>query len=263
MILVITGQQRSGTTMLRYFCNSHPDIAVTHEFGTFLEIGRPYAEYATAVKQYTQTVDGAWGYVRTYPARWQTRWHNRYFTWRYLSLLRHASQNSSGTVQFATIESTLKQLFKGATIVGDKLPQYRLTLPQWVGQDGVRCLLIYRDCRDVTSSFLAKKRSDWQDQAWAKRWDSVTKIAQRWVHDVEHAEQLGDDAFVIRYETLVTQPAQVIPDLARWLGVSPSGFDTSLLKPSSIGKYKQGLTAVELEELMAVAGPTLSRLGYL
>src|SRR5690606_11662005 len=119
MILVITGQQRSGTTMLRYFCNSHPEIAVTHEFGTFLEVGRPYAAYAEAVRKYNQTVDGGWGYVRTYPARWQTRWHNRYFTWRYLALLRQACQTEAGMVSFTAVEQTLQRLFKGARVVGD------------------------------------------------------------------------------------------------------------------------------------------------
>jgi hypothetical protein len=259
MILIITGQQRSGTTMLRYFCHSHPQIAVTHEFGTFLPVGRPYHDYAQAMRHYNQTVCGDWGYVKNFPAAWQTHWYNTLFTLRYLYYLRRVGTES---VDFTAIESALKRLFKEATIVGDKLPVYRLTLPQWVAHEQIRCLLIYRDCRDVTSSFLAKKRGDWQGQAWAERWDSATKIAQRWIKDVEQAEQLGSGAFIIRYESLVTQPEQVVPGLANWLGVSPEGFNTRILNPCSIGKYKEGLTTAELAEVMDVAGPTLARLGY-
>ena len=259
MILIITGQQRSGTTMLRHLCHSHPQIAVTHEFGTFLPVGRPYPDYARAVRQYNQSVRGAWGYVKTFRAAWQTHWCNTLFTLLYLYYLRRAGTDS---VDFTAIESALQRLFKGATVVGDKLPVYRLTLPQWVAHEQIRCLFIYRDCRDVTSSFLAKKRGDWQGQAWAERWDSATKIAQRWIQDLEQAEQLSSRVFIIRYESLVMQPEQVVPGLARWLSVSAEGFNTGILNPRSIGKYKKGLTAAELAEVMDVAGPTLARLGY-
>ena len=259
MILIITGQQRSGTTMLRYFCHSHPQIAVTHEFGTFLPVGWPYQNYAEAIDQHNQTVRGDWGYVKTCRTAWQTQWHNTLFTLYYLYNLR---QMGIENVDFTAIESALQRLFKRATIVGDKLPDYRLTLPQWIAHEQIRCLFIYRDCRDVTSSFLAKKRGDWRGKAWAESMDSAATIAQCWIDDMEQVEQLGSRAFIIRYESLVTQPGQVVPGLARWLGVSPEGFNTRILNAHSIGKYKEGLTAAELAEVLAVAGPTLARLGY-
>ncbi|MBA3562613.1 MAG: sulfotransferase [Gammaproteobacteria bacterium] len=45
MVLLIAGHPRSGTTLLRRLCNAHPDIALTHEVGTFLYLGSSYKEY--------------------------------------------------------------------------------------------------------------------------------------------------------------------------------------------------------------------------
>ena len=45
MVLIIGGHPASGTTLLRYLCNNHPDITLTHEFGNFHYLGRSYKEY--------------------------------------------------------------------------------------------------------------------------------------------------------------------------------------------------------------------------
>jgi hypothetical protein len=50
--------------------------------------------------------------------------------------------------------------------------------------------------------------------------------------------------------------------MAEWLDVDPSGFDSERVFGSSVGSYRRGLTTKELDEVLAVAGPTLERLGY-
>lgn len=45
MAFIIAGHIRSGTTLLRNLCNSHPDITVTMEFGNFDGLGCSHAAY--------------------------------------------------------------------------------------------------------------------------------------------------------------------------------------------------------------------------
>ncbi|NJN55613.1 MAG: hypothetical protein HC804_13200 [Anaerolineae bacterium] len=77
-----------------------------------------------------------------------------------------------------------------------------------------------------------------------------------------NVEKYTGVAYLVCYEKLISQPEQQIPPLAAWLGVSVAGFRPELLRDTSMGKYKEGLTAEELDEVMAAAGPTLARLGY-
>jgi hypothetical protein len=259
MMLVITGHQRSGTTMLRYLCHRHPALAVTHEAGLLLEVGRPYADYAHALWQYTRQVNGGWGFVFTRPSAWQNHLGNIMFTTAYLAALRWQGSDKVG---YSEVEAGLRRIFRRKVLVGDKLPQYRNYLAELSAQEQVRLLIIYRDCRDVTSSYLEKKRTDWKGQPWAERMDSASKIARRWVQDVETMEKYAAQGYLVRYEQLITQPAQELSQLADWLGVPVQGFRAELLHDSSIGKYRDGLTAAELAEVVAVAGPTMARLGY-
>jgi hypothetical protein len=259
MMLAITGHQRSGTTMLRYLCHRHPQMAVTHEAGLFLELGRPTKEYGRSLWQYGRQVKGNWGFVRTHSSWRLNHYANLAFVAAYLAALRWRGQE---TVGYGTVETALRRVFPGKVVVGDKLPQYRNQLAELTAQANVRTLIIYRDCRDVTSSYLVKKRTDWKGQPWAERMDSATKIAQRWVRDVENMEKYAGTAYLACYEKLICQPEEEVPALAAWLGVSAQGFRTELLRDTSIGKYKEGLAPAELEEVMAVAGSTLARLGY-
>ncbi len=64
------------------------------------------------------------------------------------------------------------------------------------------------------------------------------------------------------YEELVANPAAVMTGIGEWLGVDPGGFPTGQIRVSSVGKYRNGLTDKELETVTAVAGGTLSKLGY-
>jgi hypothetical protein len=80
---------------------------------------------------------------------------------------------------------------------------------------------------------------------------------------IEKMEEHADEVFSLRYEDLVTQPRQELDRLARYLDVRSEGFRTRGIHPRSIGKHSRGLTEAELATVMGVAGPTLSRLGYL
>ena len=260
MILLITGHPRSGTTMLRSFCNAHPEIAVTHEFGNFLYLQRPYTDHAKMIWARWRTVNARWEFIDSQKPE-RANFHNLKFILRYLWALRWVS-SPQAKIDGHKIGLALRRLFGKPALVGDKLPQYRNRLDEFIADQDIKCLLIYRDCRDVTSSFLQKKRTEWKGREWAEKFDSAGKIAQRWVADIEKMERYDGRAFVIRYEDLVANPEQVVPALSDWLGVKAAGFNLNMLSATSIGKYKQGLSADELSEVMEVAGSTMAEFGY-
>ncbi len=256
-MILVTGHQRSGTTLLGKLFFSHPEIAVTHEFSNLMFVNQPLAAYMRAMVAYTNSVKAQFGFLPQ--IRYLIRQQNMLFTLRYLY---HVMRITRGVVDFSVIERALQRTFPHATIVGDKLPQYSKQLHRFVGNDQMTCIVIYRDCRDVTSSFLIKTQTDWADQPWVKKWDSTAKIAQRWVERIEHMEKWADQLYVIRYETLVTDPALVLSQLAAKLRVDPNGFDVNMVDPGSIGNYRKKLSDREIADIMAVAGPTMARLGY-
>lgn len=147
-------------------------------------------------------------------------------------------------------------------IVGDKLPNYVFMLDRLVTLPRLLRLVIYRDCRDLTSSYLARIRTDWKHQRWARYVDTAEKVARRWVHAIEHMESHAEDLYLVRYEDIVANPLAELRPIAEWLGVELSGFDTKIVLSASVGKHKRGLTARELDDVLRVAGPTMERLSY-
>jgi hypothetical protein len=147
-------------------------------------------------------------------------------------------------------------------VVGDKLPGYALMMDRLAPLPQLLRLVIYRDCRDVTSSFLRKVRTDWKRQRWICYVDTAEKVAIRWVRAMEDLENRATDLHIIRYEELVADPRVVVERLAEWLQVDPGGFEPGMVSASSIGKHLQGLTKSELDDVLKVAGPTMERLNY-
>jgi hypothetical protein len=105
-------------------------------------------------------------------------------------------------------------------------------------------------------------RTKWRHRLWVRQLNTAEQIALRWVRAIEIMEHHSRHLYAIRYEDLVEEPEAEMERLARWLGVDPSGFDAKSVSDSAIGKYRQGLTAAELEDVLRVAAPTLQRLAY-
>jgi hypothetical protein len=134
-------------------------------------------------------------------------------------------KHRKGRIGLGDVESALRSVFPGVRIVGDKTPAYASSLDRFSTESGLTRIIIYRDCRDVASSVLKRVRTSWKGRPWVEGVDTAEKIATRWL--------------------------------------DPAGFPEGLTHPTSIGKYKTGLTKDELETVMEVAGPTMDRLGYL
>ncbi len=261
MALMISGHPRSGTTLLAHLCNRHPDIGVTFELANFLFLGKPYREYQHLL------IGHYWAEKRQLIFRPQSNYtlralrylRSHAFAVNYLFKLHRYQQ---GYIDVSSIEAALYRMFPKARIVGDKYPGYVFDLDKFIDLEGLSRLIIYRDGRDVVSSPLMKVRTRWQDQPWVTEFDTVAKIAGRWLQSIEMMERYADKLYMLRYEDLVSQPGQELAALGRWLGVDPAGFNGEDVYANSVGNHKSDLTPKELDEFMEIAGPTMARLGY-
>ena len=265
MAFVITGHQRSGTTLLAKLCNAHPEICVTGEFGNFLCVGESYASYkrrmllrwgGIALRNWPLSVSFAGkGAYRTVIKE------NNRFVLHYLEGIR---SRRGQTISANIIESVLCSLFPEAKVVGDKYPEYIFSLDKLADADGLSTLVIYRDCRDVTSSTLLKARTEWRKMpVFVRKLNTAEKVAHRWVLAVESMERNKDRIHMVSYEDLVRESEIVLGNISQWLGVDPAGFEITRISSRSIGNYRNGLTEDELATVMDIATPTMSRLGYI
>jgi hypothetical protein len=234
--------------LLWEICNGHPAIALTYEFANFRNLGRNY-----------------WKYRRNLLQRWEDpqiskrEWREPSFRHAYLGRLkRHWGRSIDAKV----ISSVLEPSFPAVSVVGDKYPRYVFRLRELTKDKGLRRIIIYRDCRDVTSSFLHRVRTDWQGRDFIKEVSTADRIAVRWVEAIEMMEEYQQHLHVIRYEDLVRNPAPVLRGLGEYLEVESTAFPTRHIHADAVGNYRHGLSADELESVMKVAGRTMRRLGY-
>lgn len=261
MAFLIAGHMRSGTSILRSICQSHPALQVTREFGNFSALNVPFRVHAYHVgrvwwrkKRRGLLPSGLVGQ----PPRRLEMLHNLGFVSRYLAQVYRAQD---GVVNTAVIDRAMRRLYPEAHEVGDKHPDYAEQLEELSREAGIRCIFIYRDPRDVASSTVEKTRGPWR-RGHADVLREPGGIAGRWVRMMEAMQRCADRLLVIRYEDFVSHPGPTLKRLGEWLQVDPSGFDPTRLRTSSIGKYREGLTAAELSEVNDVAGPVMLRYGY-
>lgn len=253
MPLIITGHQRSGTTLLSRLFNAHPEVRITDEFGNFLEVGAPRARYFRRQLK-------RWGGIVVRGWRRKVRIQSHRFVLQYL---REISSADADRVTVDVIEQALHELLPGARVVGDKYPEYIWSLDDLAVHPRLYTLVIYRDCRDVTSSTLLRARTDWRRMPlFVRKLNTAEKVARRWVQAIDLMEAHSDSVFILRYEELVNNPIEQADRISQWLDIDPSGFETQHISNRSIGKYRRGLTPAEIDTVMEIAGPTMARLGY-
>lgn len=186
---------------------------------------------------------------------------NHAFVVHYLcKMLRHWQRR----MNVQAIEATLKTIFVGKRIVGDKYPDYVFNLDDLAGVDNLSILVIVRDCRDVTSSALRTVSTAWRNMPiLRKKMETATKVAERWVRAMELTDRHQKRLYIIRYEDLIQEKDRELKALGDWLGVDSAGFDAGVIRDTSIGKYTSGLSDKDLMTVMNIAGPTMAKMGYL
>lgn len=267
--LIIAGMPRSGTTLLQQLCDNHPQMRVTKEFGNYLFVGEPLTGYMKGTTLRVWRINGKWRpqgvrqevATSLYKRIWHRTVNNIANGLSATTQVLRLARRGTGPVTLSALVAAEK--VNGNTrIVGDKFPQYIFRMDQFVELPELLRLVIYRDCRDVTSSFLKKLEADWKNQRWTRPLNTVETIARKWVDGIEIMERYAERLFTVRYETLVSQPHSELRRIAEWLNVDPSGFNPKTVYGSSVGNYRHGLTPRQLEAVLEVSGPTLKRLGY-
>ena len=245
--------------MLQSLCAGHPQMAMAREFGNFAELGKDYLVYARYVLKRLARINAKWT-VAPWPVRMPFRVPvNSMFVVRYLY---HLSRLGAAAIGPNEAEAALTAMFPSRSPVGDKWPDYIWILDGLANAPNLRCVVIYRDCRDVTSSTLRLARTVWRRRHFVGSLNTAPKVAKRWVECIEIMERNADKVFVLRYEELVRRPEVHLRNMGEWLGVDPDGFPAHVVRDTSVGKFRTGLTEQELAEIDDIAGPTMARLGY-
>ena len=278
MALIICGHPRSGTTLLRALCVSHPQIVLTSEFGNFSQLdipprvyrrfilrnwwsarNRPY--FSEKAPGYDEALGGP---APSLLVRWAQKYTGIHLLQNLVFCLHFLSQlpaRPTGLVDVTAIDTALHRLFPHARVVGDKNPDYVFALDRLAPQVGLECVVVYRDPRDMTSSVLKMARSK-IGKWWNAEMKSPRGIAQRWVIAMRLLQRHRNRVYAIRYEDLIAEPPVVLNELAQRLDVDPNGFSMSIIRPGSVGKHHSGLNPAELETVLQVAGPLMQQLGY-
>jgi hypothetical protein len=257
MAFIVGGHPRSGTTLLFRLCRDHPQIGITGEFKCFLKLDVPFPEYYGSIERDWRHFSFYRRIGRRAPLIFKIG--SGLFLARYRAHLRRITR---GTVGAAEVEQTLQAVLR-RSVVGDKFPEYVFELPALVKQPSLRRVIIYRDGRDVVSSFMKMVHTNWKGLVWAEKFHSARDAACQWVKAIELMEIYRDQLLALRYEDLVREPVREIRRLAEYLQVDPAGFQTGRIRQGNIGKFTRGLSASDVEEVLDVAGPAMRRHGYL
>lgn len=257
--VIIGGHQRSGTTILGRVLAQHPQIGLTLEFANFQGLQRSYRENVRLILRRWRTVRLRNGFLPPSILKRANFVRNNIFIPLYLlGLLR----SPRGLVDLPAVERALRPLFLRSHWVGDKYPDYVFQLDRLLAAQDLRCIIIYRDGRDVTSSALVQARTNWRNLQFVKHFDTAAKVAARWVRAIEIMERHRGRIYPVRYEDLVREPRSALGAIADQMDIDPAGFPADWLREDRVGKHQLGLTPEELETVMQIAGPTMERLGY-
>jgi hypothetical protein len=170
---------------------------------------------------------------------------------------------------------------RGKARYGDKTPSYlqELHLLERVFPDAQYVHLV-RDGRDTALSFLAMRRRPRFNIARPR---GLATFASQWQLEVEEGRELGsripDRYHELRYEDLVREPQSELERVCEFLGleIEPSMLayhervDASTLqdhpllaKPPTAGtrRWQEQMSPADVQIFEAIAGETLSELGY-
>ncbi len=257
-MLLVTGCIRSGTTILQSVLNHHPDVGVTNELHSLLCLGqtlRP-AHLRVLVRRGCRLRNRDHLYLpqargSSYPGN----------VWHTARLVLRLARSWGRPITPELLRAAYRTVYPRARIVGDKSPAYVFDLERYLAI-GVSCIVIYRDCRDVTASAMHAARTIWKGMPHAVQCDTAAKAARLWVRAIDMMERHAGRVRVMRYEELTADPERELALLAQWLRIDPAGLPAGLVHRASVGRHKVDLSAADLAMVLAIAGPTMARLGY-
>lgn len=257
--LIICGHPRSGTTLIRNLCNSHPEMFITMEFRNLYGVER------TRIGHVRYILETSWRErSRSILIQGREERNPANVLRSYVFIARYLSNIYWKTHDIVTTEDIEYAIHKitPVSVVGDKYPNYLHSIDRFSRINGLKIVVIYRDGRDVISSFLKQTRTNWKGRRFAMLYDNAESLAERWVKAINVMDEYSSKAHIIRYEDLVQYPSEEVNLLADYLGVNEEGFSVGNINKTNMGKYKAELSKEELESIESIAGSTLEGLDY-
>ena len=182
-LAIVCGLERSGTSVLRRLLSTHPQAQITREFHTFVRVGAAWPRYLASLRWTWWTRDYVGLAVRP---RWRRAAWSASFA---LGYALNIAWRCQGRVGLECIRSRLRTAFPQAEVVGDKDPEYVFQLDALAARPELKCIVIFRDCRDVVSSTLAKATTAWKRSRFVTAMNTPTKVAIRWVQAIAQQER--------------------------------------------------------------------------
>jgi hypothetical protein len=248
--IVIGGTPRSGTTLVRRILDRHPGLCCGPETSILLPGGMRIDQVAAAYK---------------WPA----------------ADLRQMMSTSASQGAFVDSFAARYREQRGRPRWAEKTPLNVLCF-DWVLEHfpEARIVHVVRDGRDVVCSMRQHPDRRWVDGIEVKelRPQPVDTYMRRWVRDTEAGiGRRGDARYLeVRYEDLVADPERVMRELLEaldepWMPEilverTPSGgkraHANSRITSTSVGRWREDLDTSEQQQVHAIGGALLERLGY-
>jgi len=260
-VLMITGNPRSGTTMLRNFIDSHPDCKITNEFNNFKSTDLPYYAYIKDIIKIARINSyRSFFYSNFQKTSKKTKIKSYLFVLNYILniLLIHPKR-----VDSQVIGQCLRKIFPSNKIVGDKMPSYLQQLPKFVKEKKLKIIVIYRDCRDVVNSTIrvSKSSSNWKNI----KIGNIEGITQKWINGIEVMEKYSNTIHIIRYENFIKHLDHETHRISKFLNIAHDEFDKTIIRSNSINRHKKDLLIndEDFNRILQIAQPAMSKLGYI
>lgn len=246
--IFIGGEGRSGTSLMRVIIDSHPNIASGPETHLFRD--------PMFVQTFKHLLENYWERIEEYDPEPVKRMGRAYAAMFHQFFGEYAAS-------------------KNKTRWADKTPQNILAINFLliVFDQRVKFIHVIRDGRDVTSSVLGQK--------WGA--DNVAAAAESWKRCIDEGRaHRGKQYYIeVQYEALINDFERSLRRIFEFLDEPFTGEllnyfaaehdladDSSshqVVKPpytSSIGRWKNDLSADDLKVFYGIAGDTLDELGY-
>lgn len=215
--LFIVGADRSGTTLLRLFLDSHAELAIPAESWFLPDLVQRFP----LDRRLSETEQREALACVMRHERWVHDWHSTPETYR--SLL--STDTPRTLAQLVDAIFRIETAASGAQRWGDKTPEYVLHVDALASLfPGARFVHIVRDGRDVCQSLLRV--------GWSDRGRTPYQVARYW-HKAVHAghcaaERLGPARFhQLSYEDLVLETRATLERLCAFAGLE---FDPKMLQ---------------------------------
>jgi hypothetical protein len=285
---IIVGAPRSGTTLLRFILDAHPDLAIPPETG-FLALAPSLAEWCgpDTRQRFLSTITS---YPPEAPA------------WPDFGIPVDDYRRALDALDPFTVGDAFRAFYRqyaarfNKSRWGDKTPTYCLHMPAIARVlPEARFIHVIRDGRDVALSL----RSMWfapgqQMDTLARFWVNCISTARR------EAENIDVQYFEVRFEDLIRETSRIIEDICAFIDLdfSPQMLDyhagvrdrlsehRSRVRPDGtvvvsqrerlaqqaltlrppqmdrVGSWRETMRSDEQDAFEAIAGPLLRELGY-